>query len=221
MPRKGQGSKAKIRVQKGKSYGERVDSETAQAAIPVANKPVETARAAQAAAPSQADRYAAGMAAAAQMAPPAGGLSGPPPTNEPPTAGLPMGPGGGPETRPPVLKPQVSSDSLLFSRYLPVFEALANSGSSSQQYRQFVRRLRSQVPVRHIYDTVQQQAGATGGPSQGSPPGAPGGLPQPDAPAQAAQQAAAPPGPMVQPTNPAAQATPAAPSPQPGSPGMA
>lgn len=63
--------------------------------------------------------------------------------NEPVTAGLPVGSGPGPEALGPMGE---ARDMLAWKQYLPMLEHLASMPGSTTTTRQFVRRLRSQMP---------------------------------------------------------------------------
>lgn len=155
-PARRKDAKANQRVASGKAYGERAKSLGQQQAMPTTDRPAAMQQDAAALASTMDPRDAAQA-----MTPPTGTLTGPTRRpNEPPTAGLPLGPGPGPEAVPPVGRPAISSDALLFARYLPAFELLASAPSSTSQMRQMVRRLRSQIPPGHIRETVMAQAGA-------------------------------------------------------------
>lgn len=78
----------------------------------------------------------------------AGSLSAPTTRpGEPPTAGLPTGPGAGPEVVPDLLSRGPSPDVRLWQPYMPMLELLASRPDSSSELRQFYRRLRAQMPV--------------------------------------------------------------------------
>lgn len=67
--------------------------------------------------------------------------------DEPVTAGLPIGPGAGPEAIPAVHAPPDNTEALVWVPLLPVLEALAErEGASGATIRQLIRRVRSQAP---------------------------------------------------------------------------
>ena len=116
----------------GQQYGEAGRQLEAQRAVPLPN--AAGAAAARPASP------------AAPAAPPPGAMPFDRATerpNEPLTAGLPMGPGVGPEALGPMGEQR---DMLVWKQYLPMLEHLASQPGSTTTTRQFVRRLRSQMP---------------------------------------------------------------------------
>ena len=67
--------------------------------------------------------------------------------NEPITTGIPLGPGAGPEVLGKVDSSEKNIQDLqALADYLPQFERYANSGSSSNMMKSFVKYLRSQTP---------------------------------------------------------------------------
>ena len=115
----------------GQEYGARKAQEDAQRAMPMAAAPP----------------------------PPTPGAAGPPPgpapgsfgpltrpterPNEPMTAGVPMGPGPGPEA---LQMNQGDPDLALLRPYLPTLELLASQPNASSAARNFVRRVRGAMP---------------------------------------------------------------------------
>lgn len=130
-------------VPTGRGYGERQKFEQ-QMGTPAAR--------AATAGPIAAPRPAGGDLAAALASFTGGsavGLAAPTARpGEPPTAGLPIGPGGGPETAPGLIRRQgPNPDVTIWRRYMPMFEMMAARADSSSELRQMVRRIRSQMPV--------------------------------------------------------------------------
>jgi len=64
---------------------------------------------------------------------------------EPVTAGVPIGPGPGPDAVPTPMVPQ-NPDSAELLRYLPMLEALADQPNATYATRNFVRRVRGSIP---------------------------------------------------------------------------
>ncbi len=87
---------------------------------------------------------------------PMGAPSGPPPTplsapttrpDEPVQSGLSLGPGAGPESIPALAFTLPDADLLAFAPYLPALELMTTLPNASSATRNFVRRLRSQIPA--------------------------------------------------------------------------
>lgn len=65
--------------------------------------------------------------------------------DEPVTAGLPMGAGAGPEAVPAPMVPTTIDDQTM-ARRLPMLEAMADRPDATDQFRNWVRRLRGTLP---------------------------------------------------------------------------
>jgi hypothetical protein len=121
-------------VASGQPYGQRQELEQAQAALPV---PDEQARW------QQALEQGAGMG---DQAVGLGAPSGRP--GEPVTAGLPMGPGPGPEAVQQHRDPEgIPPELVAAARWLPAAELRAADPRTSSAFRQYVRYVRSQLPA--------------------------------------------------------------------------
>lgn len=135
-----------IRVAPNQEYGQAQALENAQRVVPLPNQPVP---AAQPPAPPPAPTGA--MGGPPGLPPPdLGPLSRPTERpGEPVTAGLPTGPGPGPEVLGMGSQPfdPTQADAQQFARYLPALEFMASQPDASMSTRNFVRRLRSIVPV--------------------------------------------------------------------------
>lgn len=158
MPRTGKGGSRSGAP--GKSYTNRTDLNTNKAlpTTTVPNQPYGVAQqqqAAQAAIPMAGGPpiAAATSAPSSQPAPPPsimpGDLTslGAPSARpgEPVTAGMPTGPGPGPEA---LQQPDFDAQDLAALRnYLPALESLANLPNASVQTRNFVRRIRGAMPI--------------------------------------------------------------------------
>jgi hypothetical protein len=111
-----------VQAASGQAYGARKQQEDAQRAIPMASAP--------------------GMSQPAMSPEQIPSLTDPTTRpNEPVTAGLPVGPGPGPEALGGALEPDTGLTDML--AYLPMLEFLASQPGSSAQTRQMVRRLRA------------------------------------------------------------------------------
>lgn len=96
------------------------------------------------------------MQAAITAAGPMGGQSLLAPTarpDEPPTAGIPLGPGPGPSAITPPMAP-VTSDDTTIAKYLPMLEALADQPDATRAVRNYVRRLRGQLNPNVTMETL-------------------------------------------------------------------
>lgn len=132
----------------GMAYGDRKAALDAQSAVPLAGG-----------APTAAPSPAGGTAPPAEASPQSllaaaqgynfqpVGLVGPTERpGEPVTSGLATGPGAGPEALNPA--PDAASQEIkTWAGYLPTLEFLASQPGSSQSTRNFVRRLRSTMPI--------------------------------------------------------------------------
>lgn len=122
---------------RGQTYGEAKRQRDAQKAVPLPNDSARFARALQA-------------AERADTGDPIDLLGdGPPETSQPITAGLPSGPGPGPEAIPGVTgQAPTREQTLAILQWLPALEARASDPDrpSSATFRQFVRHLRAQLP---------------------------------------------------------------------------
>lgn len=138
----------------GGPYGSRKRNEEAQRVAPLPDRSTDTLvaaaeRAQQAAGGRGGQPDLAAFVEAAQQVqpPPQGGLFAAPSSRpaEPVTAGLPVGPGPGPEALPAM--PEGPDPSVvLWAQMLPVLEILASRPGSSPEVRQLYRRIRSQLP---------------------------------------------------------------------------
>lgn len=123
----------------GQAYGARTDQAAALKAVPAAPPPTSTA-------PPVPQQDPMAAAAAMPFAPV--GLGNPSTRpDEPVTAGVPSGPGPNTIAQPPMPPSGPNPDVLLFSKWMPALEILANAPTASSETRQFYRRLRSQMPV--------------------------------------------------------------------------
>lgn len=121
-------------VASGMPYGQRQATEQALALIPI--PPPQSGPAGGAAAPADP------IADAQAMAPPTGGLFAPTAQpGVPVTAGLPSGPGAGPEA----LGVPPNPDAQQLQSLLPLLEILASGPDSTYATRNFLRTLRSTV----------------------------------------------------------------------------
>jgi hypothetical protein len=146
----------------GTSYGSRTDLNANRGAVPIAAASGQTYGAKKAQMDAQRAMPIAPPPASAMPA----ALSGPPSRpvpgqmpgevvpldapsqrpNEPLTAGLPVGPGAGPEVLGALASK--STDGLEdMAQWLPMLEFAASRPSATAQYRNFVRQLRGSTPV--------------------------------------------------------------------------
>lgn len=132
-----------VRTARGQTYGEGARQERAQQQVPL---PDNNARFAQ----------ALKAAEAADTGDPIDLLGDGPPEPGEVTAGLPTGPGPGPEAIPNVAgsQPQQNPDAQFFAGMLPALEALASRPGSSVATRNIVRRMRAQLPPDFSYSEV-------------------------------------------------------------------
>lgn len=142
----GNNETAKPPVPTGRAYGARAATETALQAVPAAGPSADMA-APTAGTPPASD--AALLQAATDYQAPLGGLTDPSQNpNEPVTAGLPSGPGAGPEA---LSTPDPNAaDMQTWAAYLPTLEYLASLPGSTSSTRNFVRRLRSALPPQQL-----------------------------------------------------------------------
>lgn len=165
----------------GQAYGKRGEQERALKAVP-----------AQPAGPLVAppsDPFAAALGAAQSMPLNGVGLGGDSERpDEPVTAGLPIGAGPGPQSFGPPKPAGPNPDVLLYAKWMPALELLANSPTASSETRQFYRRLRSQMPVAATpkVGAAEDEVAASMG-AQGTPSPAPPSSPSSTAPARAAR----------------------------------
>lgn len=138
-------------VQSGRPYGDRATSEAALRAVPIGDSGAPSAAAAPAGdggAPEDNPFAAFKAAAQAAEAPGQGLLSAPTERpDEPITAGLSVGAGGGPESMPDVMATQGPDPAIgLWATMMPALGVLASLPGSSPQVRQYYRRIRAQLP---------------------------------------------------------------------------
>lgn len=85
--------------------------------------------------------------------------------DEPVQTGLPIGPGGGPETLTPAAQP-AQIDDFNMAKYLPMLETLASRPNVSNATRNYVRLVRGTLPPDVTMQSVVGQPGAPGGVSR-------------------------------------------------------
>lgn len=155
-----------VRLPTGQPYGQRAQAAAAQGSIPLPDRSTEAMLAGGGAAPAG-DAAAQGVAsednplaaflAAAQAAPsPGEGLLSAPTTRqaEPLTAGMDIGAGPGSDAVAPVVGGTGPDPSIiLWAQQLPALSVLAAQPGSSPQIRQWVRRIRSQLPPDYYQTT--------------------------------------------------------------------
>lgn len=124
----------------GLPYGEHQQSIASQQALPAAGPSQTAPSAPPEPAPAPADPAALLSAAQGYNFQPVG-LGPTARTNEPVTAGLPLGPGAGPETL-----GMPDPDVEVWRPYLPALEYMSSQPNSTITTRNFVRRLRSLMP---------------------------------------------------------------------------
>lgn len=130
----------------GQAYGARAEQIAAQRAIPIARPATDSVPVA----PGPVAGGAAGLGGATSPGPavpprdvtPLGAPTDRP--DEPVTAGVPVGPGPGPEIA-NLLEDDNGAKDL--AMYLPMLEFMASQPGASSQTRNFVRRLRGAAPV--------------------------------------------------------------------------
>jgi hypothetical protein len=170
-----------VRVASGGRYGSRKASVAAQQAAPLPDRSTAAMLASATAGPGTDLSNATGGAgpgaapgavegapamdelaryiAAAQAAEPPdsqGALAAPGNPNVPLTTGMDMGPGAGSDVLSPLTNAQGPDPAIvLWASALPAIEMLASRPDSSPQVRQFVRRLRSQLPPDYYSRTEQ------------------------------------------------------------------
>lgn len=177
MPRKGAGSKrVPMAAATGGTYGSGVAQIRAQQQVPMATP------APAAPAPAQPAAGAPGGGLAAVSGPPPGSLtpldapSARP--DQPVTAGLPVGPGAGPD----VLGLRSERDVNLadIAPYLPALEVMANQPNATVAARNLVRRLRGSLPAHPNPGAVSGLGPGQQAQAQGQMPGqTPGQTPRP------------------------------------------
>jgi hypothetical protein len=132
--------KLPIQVAPSQQYGQGVAQRSAQQAVPMAGGPaLPSPQVSPAAVPAPVPGAGGGLARPTDR------------PGEPLTAGLPIGPGPGPEalTQPPDF---YAEDLGRFRDVLPTLEVLASLPTSSIQTRNFVRRLRGAIPLKQEYE---------------------------------------------------------------------
>lgn len=145
-----------VTVPTGLPYGAARKLEQAQNAVPLPQgAPSATPQAGAAGSP-----MTGALAAAAAMPPPSGGFVEPGDPNASATVGLPMGPGPGPEALPlPPRQMAPTEDDYRLAGYLPRLEALASGPGVTDEFRNYVRRLRGAVPAQVSQRAVVERQG--------------------------------------------------------------
>lgn len=144
-----------VSVPTGLPYGAARKLEQAQNAVPLPQGPASPA------APASPTPAGGVMAAALAMQPPtSGGFMEPGDPSASSTAGLPIGPGPGPEALPPATPPRAPTlDDYRLAAQLPTLEALADTPGATDDFRNYVRRLRGGLPPQVSQRAVVERQG--------------------------------------------------------------